>query len=663
MKIETVRIQNFRAFIDEVIPIDDYTCLVGPNGTGKSTLLTALKIFFRDSTSATTDLQTLGEEDFHQRNTNDPIIVTVTFSNLGPEAQKDFQHYYRQNRLVVSAFARWDVNTKSAVVKQFGQRLGVKAFSEFFKAEGDGAPVSELKEHYAKIRGSFAELPAPGTKAAMISALHDHETKHQDQCELMASEDEFYGVSKGANLLQKYVQWVCVPAVKDATTEQLEARKNALAVLLERTVRLKLSFENPLGELREATEEGYRRILEQNQVALADLSLSLSTRLQEWAHPGASLQLSWHNEPSNYVSISPPIAHVIAGEGKFQGNLARFGHGFQRSFLLALLQELSESGIAEAPRLILGCEEPELYQHPPQARHLSSVLQRLSTKNAQVIVSTHSPYFISGWGFQDVRVFRANPFKGQKVVRSLTFDQVAAAIAKARGGSAPKPVDIAIKVEQALQPELNEMFFASVIVFVEGLEDMAYITTYLTLLDKLEEFRKYGCHVVPTGSKSNLIRPLAIAKQMGMPAFVVFDADGHKPDKNGSKVKHEKDNRTILALCGVPTADPFPATIFRTEDLTVWPSEVGEVVKDEIGREKWMAYEQKVRNDLEISVGDLDKNYLFIGYVLTEAFRSGQRSQILEELCDAILRYAFAEKSNEGSAAAAAVGVAPSSTP
>jgi len=47
------------------------------------------------------------------------------------------------------------------------------------------------------------------------------------------------------------------------------------------------------------------------------------------------------------------------------------GHGLQRSYLLALLQELAGSEAPNAPTLILGCEEPELYQHPPQARHLA----------------------------------------------------------------------------------------------------------------------------------------------------------------------------------------------------------------------------------------------------------------------------------------------------
>ena len=64
MKIKSVRIQNFRGFVDETISFGDHTCLVGPNGAGKSTVLAALNVFFQESSSAT-ETATLVKEDFH----------------------------------------------------------------------------------------------------------------------------------------------------------------------------------------------------------------------------------------------------------------------------------------------------------------------------------------------------------------------------------------------------------------------------------------------------------------------------------------------------------------------------------------------------------------------------------------------------------------------
>lgn len=52
MRLTEIKIKNFRSFEDETIAVDDYTCFVGPNGTGKSTVLQALNVFFRNTSAA-----------------------------------------------------------------------------------------------------------------------------------------------------------------------------------------------------------------------------------------------------------------------------------------------------------------------------------------------------------------------------------------------------------------------------------------------------------------------------------------------------------------------------------------------------------------------------------------------------------------------------------
>lgn len=242
MKIESVRIRNLRSYADVTIPFNDFTCLVGPNGSGKSTILCALNVFFRETENASTDLSQLDREDFHQKNTTEPVEITVTFGSLTAEAQQDFSDYYRQGKLIVSAVASFNEVAGKAEVKQYGQRLGMPDFKEFFRAVGDNKKVTDLKDLYGAIRQNINDLPAPGTKDAMIEALRKYETEHPNRLVLLPSEDQFYGVSKGANRLARYLQWVFVPAVKDATTEQLEARNTALGKLLARTVRAKTNF-------------------------------------------------------------------------------------------------------------------------------------------------------------------------------------------------------------------------------------------------------------------------------------------------------------------------------------------------------------------------------------------------------------------------------------
>jgi putative ATP-dependent endonuclease of the OLD family len=148
MKIESVRIKNLRSFADVIVPFNDFTCLVGPNGSGKSTILCALNVFFRETEHASTDLSQLDREDFHQKNTTEPIEITVTFGNLTAEAQEDFSDYYRQGKLIVSAVATFNEAAGKAEVKQYGQRLVMPDFKQFFRAVGDNKKVAELKDLY-----------------------------------------------------------------------------------------------------------------------------------------------------------------------------------------------------------------------------------------------------------------------------------------------------------------------------------------------------------------------------------------------------------------------------------------------------------------------------------------------------------------------------------
>ncbi|PPF42940.1 hypothetical protein C5B85_14965 [Pseudoclavibacter sp. AY1F1] len=56
--------------------------------------------------------------------------------------------------------------------------------------------------------------------------------------------------------------------------------------------------------------------------------------------------------------------------------------------------------------LFLAIEEPELFQHPTQARAFASVLRRLATENErrlQVAYATHSLYFVDPYEFHEVR--------------------------------------------------------------------------------------------------------------------------------------------------------------------------------------------------------------------------------------------------------------------
>lgn len=150
MRIRSIHISNLRAIADATVQLDDYTCFVGANGAGKSTVLFALNAFFRAVDAQGNAITSLTAEDFHKRDTSKPVEITVWFDQLSAEAKDDFKDYFRQDVLIVSAKAVFDENTGRAEIKQYGQRLAMEAFAEFFRKLGDEAKVDELRSVYGQ---------------------------------------------------------------------------------------------------------------------------------------------------------------------------------------------------------------------------------------------------------------------------------------------------------------------------------------------------------------------------------------------------------------------------------------------------------------------------------------------------------------------------------
>lgn len=637
MKLVKMKIERLRAIELAEIEFNDYNCIVGANGAGKSTILCALNVFFRATENTGTDLTRLDQEDYFKLDTSRPIKITVTFGELSAEAKEDFKAYVRNNELTITASAEFNPETSKAEVKQYGQRLGMRQFAVYFEKAKRGTQVNELRMIYSSLKGIYPDLETATTKDRMAEALNAFEGAHPELCELIPSEDEFYGFSRGKDRLSKYIQWVYVPAVKDAASEQIESKNTALGQLLARAVTSRGSLFEKITTLREHVRQSYQSILSEHQPLLESVTASLQQKIAEWAHPGVRLEVRWQVNSSKSVKIDDPLAHILAGEGEFLGELARLGHGLQRSYILALLQELASSDDKTAPKLILGCEEPELYQHPPQARHLADVLRRLSESNAQILITTHSPYFVTGDSFESIRLMRRDRQHGNAKVFSASYGAVADIYSKGTGENLPKPEAMTAKIHQALQPALAEMFFSPKVVLVEGLEDVAYIISWLHLSGRWEDCRRLGISIIAANGKSEMLRPISIAKALDIPVFILFDSDSNETHPT-KREKHRKDNTAILRLCGQQKIDPFPDSDYWGFNCVAWKTNMTETVQNEFTPEEWLQIKQRAEA-MHGHAGGLGKNSLFIGSCLGQIWSSGKRPRCLEELATKIIEF------------------------
>ncbi len=629
MKISRLTVQNFRSLKYVSLDFEQYTCLVGPNGSGKSAIIKALNLFFHQHPDGPDSKRQINEEDFYQKRTHKPIVVTIVFNDLSDQAANDLADYVRQKELHVSTKVEFDEDAGVATVSQHGIRLGIKQFAGFFEAKKSKMPKAELTKLFNSYKAVHPGIGRGGTISQMEESVREFEESRSDLCEPIPSSDHFYGATRGKNLLRRHVQWIYVAAVKDAAAEEIEGRNTALGQLLERAVRPAMDFGDQIQQLRVAARQGFKKLITNRQSDLDEMSNRLQSRMDTWGHPNSSVRVTWQDD-ANSVHIDPPQAAIKLGEGAFEGSVSKFGHGLQRSFLLAILDELASSH-EDGPTLILACEEPELYQHPPQARHLASVLQHLAAKSGQVIVATHNPVFVVPEDPASVRLCHIDRSTSATQVASTSAAQIVKLLGEVLGKDPDPERGGMAKIHAALRASISEIFFAPRVVLVEGYEDLAYLETYLHLLRLKDEFRSQGCHIVPCQGKRGIIRPLAICKLLGIPVKVMIDSDSQESRSNRRQM-HIDENLALLKLCDASDSNPIPADTFWSNSLVLWGADLQEVVSNEIGIEHWRRIKQSCEQEFGF-VGQMSKNPLFIASIVNRAWGENKKSPSLERFC------------------------------
>jgi putative ATP-dependent endonuclease of OLD family len=262
-------------------------------------------------------------------------------------------------------------------------------------------------------------------------------------------------------------------------------------------------------------------------------------------------------------------------EDGIETEVGRQGHGFQRALLISIVQELArledDHSAADGPALFLAFEEPELYQHPLQARHFSNVLASLPRSGLgaiQIAYATHNEHFVEPTRFERLRRF-------QKVREARSFptaNAISASVAEVaeRLDGLIDASEISRRIEITVRRTLAEALFARAVLLTEGYSDAALLAG---MADRNGGgLDAEGIAVVPAGGKSRLLVPWAILTELEIPVFVVFDGDSGAPqrifDTGGSPTKRDverdrlaKENRGLLGLLGADPQDFPPSHI------------------------------------------------------------------------------------------------------
>jgi len=644
MIIESIHVQNFRSINDEILTCDNLTALIGPNGSGKSAFLKALQIFYNSNAEYT-------EDDFYANNTDETINLTVTFKDLNTEEQNCFKKYIKDNKLVVKKILSWPRNNKSQLY--YGLHLQNPDFDKFRSASG-----GDFRKEYKKLKeGDYPDLDTYTNKTDAEESLQKLENSNPDKCSLKQDEGQFFGFKEvGIGNLGRFTQFVYIPAVYDASEETLEGRGTIFTQIMDLVIRRVLSEKKEFQELETKTKTKYNKILQDESDSLVNLETDLSSILSIYV-PNASVNLKWKEEES--IKIPTPQAEMKLIEDDYSSSVERCGHGLQRAFIMTMLQYLSsvqstqseneDKKLSNLPNVIIGIEEPEIYQHPNRQRHLSKILLKLAedgikgvVEDMQMIYTTHSPLFVDLDRFENIRKLykTEEDSKRPKVTKiSLTnFNEIVAKVEKAENvkSGTYKPEAFKARIKAIMTPWMNEGFFADVIALVEGINDLAAITG--TAAELGYDLESIGISVIPCMSKNNLHQPASIFSNLEIPIYGVWDSDyGKYKDKTAEKRNEINKNHRLLRLFNHNVED-WPDLV--TENFACFKNNLNYTLRSEIGTTVY----DKVINDccdnLCMAKKDAEKRSQVIETLIKEAREKGQKSETVEKIVHNIIKMA-----------------------
>jgi hypothetical protein len=651
MIIKSVRVQNFRSIRDETLVCEPLTALVGPNGAGKSSFLRALEVFFSPTPR-------FGQEEFYAEDVNQDIEVTITFTGLGREENERFASYIEGNDLTVVRVLSLAGGKLSA--KYHGSRLQNPDFVQVRTAGG----AREVIARYNQLRqdARYAALPAARAQDAALQAMMEWELAHPEQCTRQRDDGQFFGFTEvGQGYLGRYARFIPIPAVRDAAEDAAEGRGTPITQIIDLVVRSVLANREDLKKLREDAARQYDEIMDPaNLTELTTLAGQLTGTLKTYV-PDASVSLFWVS--AGGIEIPMPKADVKLVEDGYASGVVRTGHGLQRAFILTMLQHLAVARAPTEPRpaveganqqgdrqlpepeptmtdLILGIEEPELYQHPSRQRHLARILLALASgavpgvaRRTQVIYGTHSPLFVGLDRFEQVRLLRkvAGPDGKPKVTKAVwaTLDQVAEALWEATGRPAQKFTGETLRprLQAIMTPWMSEGFFADVAVLVEGEGDRAAIVGIATAMG--HDLESVGISVIPCMGKTNLDRPAVIFQRLGISVYLIWDSD------EGGKEAKPADNQILLRLLGEPEED-WPARV--TRHFACFRNNLETTLREELGAHTFDTILQRVQGELGIPKRDQAlKNPQVIQAVIKGVRAEGKSSPTMEAIVTNIL--------------------------
>jgi len=339
MKIKSIKMHNFRSIKDAFFNLYDYSILVGANNAGKTNILNALRIFYED-------ISFNEKTDFPKFKTDDnESWIEIEFLLLDNEF-KVLKDEYRNpgNLLKVRKYLKSDdkIVIKSKQSNIYGYENSVLSKNLFYGAKNIGQ---------TKL-GSVLYIPE------------------------VSKTDETLKLSGPSPM------------------------RNVITYVMKKVIETSVSFKN-LNKNFNEFNKNFEADASKDGFSLKKLKEDINHELKEW-----KVEFGFNINPIKPEqiiknSITNNILHKFLDK---EIEISSLGQGLQRHIIYTLIK-LSSQYVEKkvykqkefSPELnLILFEEPEAFLHPSQQENLNRSLKALSLElGTQIIISTHSPFFLS----------------------------------------------------------------------------------------------------------------------------------------------------------------------------------------------------------------------------------------------------------------------------
>lgn len=527
MKISSLIVKNFKGLRDEYFEPKSFSCLVGENNAGKSTVLQALvyalnnpkkipaSMYYDEAVPIVFTLKLEGvlEGDINRLKSDQRVKMTPLV--YGGELTLTAKHTVSNGlELFVSKLVPIEERYRDENIKE--NFKGLKSAAQA-KAIIDEAYL----EHSAELPEGASPAQTKEYLKTCINGLN------ADQFEYIDSTLPSGIPASISNLIPEPIY---IPAVKNFTddlkTTQSTSFGRLMGLLLEDLTPEMQDITDTLNDLKKRLnryEDEHGDMQDERYEKVVELEETIEKFLSE-NFPSAKVDLE----------ISPPEVKTILSTAQIyiddgsRDHIDNKGDGVKRSLTFSLLQTYvdllsrraeehgNEAEVIEGDRvlerpLIFLFEEPELYLHPRAQRILFGTLAKISNTH-QTVITTHSPLFFEpGVTAQFVRV--------------------------AKEAAQPKPIGKLYPVEFEIDQEnLNTFrmakydnseaaFFSGHIVLYEGESDDFFFRHVAKKINDEWDFTNKNIALVEVGGKGNFSKFRRFFESFGLRVSILSDLD------------------------------------------------------------------------------------------------------------------------------------------